>query len=136
MNAVRIMQNVAKIQLVIAVISTLVFLLPSLYSFLTIVLILPMIGIWWLGIRLIVGYCNISEGNFSIQEIQHFWIGSWLFNIPGFVGLLIMLLLSSSLSLEYWLAMSPSIAGTILSSIALLIPAENQNLEFQKFTKM
>jgi hypothetical protein len=124
MNATQNMKIVAWIQLVIALISTLVFIIPSLSLF------LAMIGIWWLGIRLLIGYYNISQGKRSIRETRRFWKGSLAFNVIGIVvGIAFINRYDPFRDILYFL---PGIAGIILAIIALLIPAEKlQTLEYQ-----
>ncbi len=125
MNANRTMKNIASIQLVIAFGSCLIFLLPSVYSFLTIYFIVPMIGIWWIGIRLMIGYYNISEGKCSVSETRGFWLGSLIFNAVGVVIGFLVLKDSSGLPLEYMFGFLPALAGSIFALLALFIPAEN-----------
>ena len=125
MNAVKTMKNIASIQLVIAFGSCLIFILPSLYSFLTIYLILPMLGIWWIGIRLMIGYDNISQGKSSILQTRGFWFGSLIFNALGVgIGLWI---LKDGWGSEYIFSCVPGLVSIILATIALLVPAENTN---------
>jgi hypothetical protein len=132
MNTVRIMKNIAWPQLVIAIISALFFIPLSLVFCLYFYPVLPTIGAWWIGIRLIVGYYNISEGKHSILETRRFWFGSLIFNAIGVVIGFLILKNNSSLSPGYVIGSLPSLVGSILAILALLVPAEStKTLESQ-----
>jgi hypothetical protein len=151
MKNVRAMKNIATIQLVIASISTLVFLPPSLYAFYDIfslvlnnvlptafemmlfgimLLLGPIIGVWWYEIQMLIGYYNISKGKYEISETQAFWNTSLVCNVFGFMILGSFAVMMYTEHPEYCLAILPALIGSLLASIALRIPAENsQNLE-------
>lgn len=127
MSAEKTMRNIASIQLVIAFAACLIFILPSLYSFLTIYFIVPMLGIWWIGIRLMIGYYNISEGKRGILQTRGFWFGSLIFNAVSVVIGLWVLKDNLGLPLEYMFGFLPALVGSILATLALLVPAKNTN---------
>jgi hypothetical protein len=150
MNAVRTMKNISTIQFVIASISTLVFLPPSLYAFYDIFslvlnetvlslaidmmlfgimfLLGPIIGVWWYGIQMLIGYYNISKGKYEISETRAFWNTSLVCNVFGLMILGFFAVAMHAEHPEFSLAIPPALTGSILAFIALRIPAENSQI--------
>lgn len=92
MNAENEMRKIAEIQCNLAVVSILLFIALSgwfvisllwIQSIVSLLLILPFVASWWLGIRLLSGYENISRGRVNIAETRNFWCGSLAFNAIG-----------------------------------------------------
>ncbi len=131
MNATQKMQKVVEIQCNVAALSILIFIARGLYSFLTGILILPMIVVWWIGIRLIIGYENISRGRVDTSQTRKFWFGSLVFNVVGVIfGALF--LIRFSVSLEYCLGLVPGLLSSCIAIMALLLPTQTvQHLEHQ-----
>jgi hypothetical protein len=131
MNGNQTMKTIANIQFTIALLSALLFILPSLFGFFTVYLILPVILVWSIGIRLMRGYSDISEGNRSISESRGLWFATLIFNAIGvFIGVL--WLNGNNYPVEDNFGLVPGILSCIFAIIGLLIPAEkSQILESQ-----
>lgn len=150
MKNVHAMKKIATVQLVIASISILVFLPPSLYAFHNIfsfvlnqtvllfaiemmifgimLLLGPIIGVWWYGIQMLIGYYNISKNKYEISETRAFWSASFVSNFVGFVILGIFAIAVYTQRPEFCLAILPALIGSILAFIALRIPAEKSQI--------
>jgi hypothetical protein len=150
MKNVRAMKKIATTQFVIASISTLVFLPPSLYAFYDIFALVlnetvlslaikmmlfgiifllgPIIGVWWYGIQMLIGYYNISKGKYEISETRAFWNASLVFNVFGFMILGFFVVAMYAEHPEFSLAIPPALIGSVLAFIALRIPAETSQI--------
>jgi hypothetical protein len=141
LNTENLMKIIANIQFWIGLISALVLSWFSLYSFLFIYPILPGIGMWWFGLRLLKGYYGLTTRQRTVVEIRRFWFGSLAFNLMGLItcfGLNFYISHQPNSMLEFIdpsggkLLAIPSLIGTILAIVALLIPAQKvQHLEPQ-----
>jgi hypothetical protein len=127
MKNVRAMKIIARIQLFVAFISLFLFFMPTAYGFVSIILIFPLIPVWWFGLRLIYGYYKISKGTWTDLELLKFWCGSLVFNLPG--GLIFLYTLNfhqaflTSTSFSYssdWFWSLP-LLGSVIAIIAMQI---------------
>jgi hypothetical protein len=127
MKNIRAMKIIASIQLFVAFISVFLFSMPTVYGFMSAILIFPLIPVWWFGLRLIYGYYKISKGTWTDLELLKFWRGSLVFNLPGAFIFLYTLnfheafLTSTSFSYSSdWFWISP-LLGSVIALIAMLI---------------
>ncbi len=134
MNTTRTMRNIATIQLVIAFGCCLICILPSLECLISIYFALPTIVVWWLGIRLMIGYYNISQGKQGMLQTRRLWFESLIFNVTIAVIGISLSIISSEITLGYFFLLMPSVLGSILAICALLLPPENNwTLEHKTF---
>jgi hypothetical protein len=128
---VNAMQKIAEIQCNVATLSILFFLslsasfIPVVFSLsgYSVISTLSMIASWWIGVRLLIGYENISRGRVNIAETRKFWYGSLAFNGAGFLAGAVLLLNIRNCPFEFWLVLIPVFAGNVLAITALLILA-------------
>jgi hypothetical protein len=137
------MKTIALIQYVIAVMCEVVFGLASLgiiwigFIGLTVgspvFLLVPLVFfLWFVGLRMLKGYDNISSGRLGMTETRTLWQGSLAFNGAGLLAGAVLLLNIRDCPFEYWLVLIPVFSGTALAIAALLIPTEaDQTLEPQ-----
>jgi hypothetical protein len=146
-NRRHFMKTIALIQYVIAVMCEVVLGLASLgiiwigFIGLTVgspvFLLVPLVFfLWFVGLRMLKGYDNISSGRLGMTETRSLWQGSLAFNGGGLVAGAALLLNIRDCPFEYWLVLISALAGTVLAIIALLIPTTQEpNLESQNLTK-
>jgi hypothetical protein len=136
MSAIQKMRKIAEIQCNVAVLS-IFFLVPISAPFILVIFslsihsglsTLSMLSFWWLGVRLLIGYENISRGRVNISQTQKFWFGSLTFNAVGIISCLS----NGFLGGASIFILSPAFLGCVFAIIALRIQHKStKNLEPQ-----